>query len=123
MKKILLVSLLALTLCGCKEKTYTPIEICYAECCYHQKYENEKNIPYSYKEITFKNEGNYKHQWAYEITLYLDEKIDVWFCWLVTNADHLLEAKPTSLSESELVYPTTDIDCDFIYSITYEVEL
>lgn len=121
MKKLLLVSLLALALSGCKEKHYTPIEICYTECCYNQEYENEKDIQYSYKEITFKKVDNYKHQWAYEITLYLDERADIWICWLGTNAEHLLEGKPTSLSESELKYPNTDIDCDFYCSIKAEV--
>lgn len=120
MKKLLLVSLLALTLSGCKEKTYTPIEICYQECVYHQEYENEKDIQYSYKEITFKKVDNYKHQWAYEITLYLDERADIWICWLGTNTTMGIRNRDY-LYESELKYPNTDIDCDFYYSIKAEV--
>lgn len=120
--KLLVVSLLALALSGCKEKTYTPIEICYQECTYHQEYENEKDIPYSYKEITFKKDEKYRWQWAYEITLYLDDRADFWICWLGTNAKHLLNIdKPTHLYESELKYPNADIDCDFYYSIKTEV--
>ena len=120
--KLLVISLLTLTLCGCNEKRYTPIEICYAECCYNQEYENEKDIQYSYKEITFKKVDNYKHQWAYEITLYLDDRADFWICWLGTNANHFLNTdKPTYLYESELKYPNTNIDCDFYYSIKAEV--
>ena len=118
--KLLVISLMALTLSGCKEKTYTPIEICYTECCYHQEYENEKDIQYSYKEITFKKVDNYKHQWAYEITLYLDERADVWICWLGTNTTMGIRNRDY-LYESELKYPNTDIDCDFYYSIKAEV--
>ena len=118
--KLLLIGLMALTLSGCNEKTYTPIEICYAECCYNQEYENEKDIPYSYKEITFKKDDNYINQWAYEITLYLDDRADFWICWLGTNTTMGIRNRDY-LYESELKYPNTDIDCDFFYSVKTEV--
>ena len=117
--KLLVVSLLALALSGCKEKTYKPVELCYYECCYNQQYENEKDISYSYKEITFKRLEGYKRQWGYELTLYLEEGADVWICWLGTNAK-LGFRSYDFLYESELKYPNTDIDCDYAYSIIYE---
>lgn len=118
--KLLVISLMALTLCGCKEKTYKPIEICYQECIYNQEYENEKDISYSYKEITFEKVEGYKRQWAYEITLYLDDRADFWICWLGTNTSMGIR-RYDFLYESELKYPNTDIDCDFYYSIKTEV--
>lgn len=118
--KLLLIGLMSLALSGCSEKHYTPIELCYNECCYHQEYENEKDIQYSYKEITFKKVEGYSRQWGYELTLYLDERKDVWICWLGTNAK-LGFRSYDFLYESELKYPNTDIDCDFYYSIKTEV--
>ena len=116
-KLLLLISLLTLSLCGCSEKRYTPLQLCYQECLC--EYENETNVPYSYKDIVFEKDENYRWQWAYEITLYLDAKADVWICWLGSNAKHFLEEKPFYLYESDLKYPNSDCDCDFAYSITY----
>lgn len=122
MKKLtLLLPLLLLTSCG--NKTYTPLEFCYYEVCSdYEEYFQTFDAPYSYKEIyatydlnsEWYENHNVKSVYNYEITIYAEEKIDVWFCGIAFNS-----SGKTKYFANECV----GIDCDWIYSIELESEL
>lgn len=123
MKKLLfLLPLLLLTSCEDSKGYHTPLEYCYYEvCCNYEEYYKTCNTPYTYKEIYYAydldsewyEDHNVKAVYNYEITIYDEEKLDVWFCGIAFNCKYKVY----------LPSQCVGIDCDWIYSIVYESEL
>lgn len=123
MKYAKLIFLPLLILTSCEEiKYHTPLEYCYWEVCSnYESYYKTFDAPYSYKEIhatydldsEWYEDRNVKAVYNYEITIYDEEKLDVWFCSIAFNCDY----------RTFLPKHCVDIDCDWIYSIPYETTL
>ena len=119
-KSLLLLPILLLT--GCNEKKYKPLQFCYYEVCSnYEEYFKTFDAPYSYKEIyatydldsEWYEDRNVKAVYNYEITIYGEEKLDVWFCGIAFNCS-LMKYTPSQC---------VGIDCDWVYSVYYESEL
>ena len=124
MKKLLfLIPLLTLVGCHDSKEYRTPLEYCYLEVStnYENYWEEDFDLPYSYKEIftnynldsEWYSNHNVKSVYNYEITIYTQEKIDVWFCGIAFNCKY----------QVYLPSQCVEIDCDWIYSIEPESEL
>lgn len=94
--------------------TYTPLQYCY----YVVTYDYAGNVPYSYKEIHSSQENKPAHlyYYDYEITIYDEDKMDVWGCSICFYS--ALGEKPRyKVDECKW------IDCDLAYSVSYGREM
>ena len=114
---------LLLSSCGDYFERYTPIEYCYYDICSnYDEYTNNINVlPYSYKEVYSKDgmEKEWKipgakKAYLFEVTVYLDERADIWFGGVCFNT-YDTNGK---YSPSECLC----IDMDYMYSFEYMLE-
>ena len=107
---------LLLSSCGDYFEKHTSLEYCYREvaCNYEEYYKNPDLMTFSYKEIVskeYKREKEEKGEYAYnyEISVYLDNSVEVWAGGVWFNNYHSNDL----YSPSECL----GVDMDFIYSI------
>lgn len=122
--KLLVVSLLALTLCGCNgEKAKKPFKYCVEEI---NKISEKCKGDYCYSYTELHNvesawNTEYDCEYFYKISIFTDCEESVWLCGVCFKLSAFDKATRTGdfFEESELV----GIDCDWMYSIYYNVTI
>lgn len=117
---------LLLSSCGYYFERYTPIEYCYYDICSnYDEYPNNINVlPYSYKEVYSKNgmEEKWKRHtdarsvYLFEVTVYLEERADIWFGGVCFNNYYT----KGGYSPSECLCVDMDYMCSFEYMLEPE---
>ena len=94
--------------------TNTPLAYCYYVVCY----EYGDRLPYSYKEIhsSQKDKPAHLYYYDYEITIYDEDKMDVWGCSICFYSC-CGELNRYKVDECKW------IDCDLAYSVSYGREM